>query len=143
MVIAIIVYVVLAIVVGVVADNIGRSGFGFGLLALLMSPILALLILAVIGRSEKSIMLSEYTKEGIRRGLSYEVAQADAKKRLAGVNPYPITDEVITDETTETATTNATDDPTDASNAYSTGILVMVLVLLSVGVLFICAFAFS
>ncbi|MGN0006897.1 MAG: hypothetical protein ACI35T_02240 [Alistipes sp.] len=90
--IAIIVYVVLAIVVGVVADNIGRSGFGFGLLALLMSPILALLILAVIGRSEKSIMLSEYTKEGIRRGLSYEDAQVDAKKRLAGVNPYPTTD---------------------------------------------------
>ena len=124
MVIAIIVYVVLAIVVGVVADNIGRSGFGFGLLALLMSPILALLILAVIGRSEKQQAL---------RQLRINAEIENIKNRNA----------ITTEETTETATTNATDDPTDASNAYSTGILVMVLVLLSVGVLFICAFAFS
>ena len=87
MVIAIIVYVVLAIVVGVVADNIGRSGFGFGLLALLMSPILALLILAVIGRSEKQQAL---------RQLRINAEIENIKNRNA----------TTTEETTETATTD-------------------------------------
>ena len=43
------------IVVGVTANEMGRSGFGFFMLSLLISPILTLLVLIAIGKNENVI----------------------------------------------------------------------------------------
>jgi hypothetical protein len=43
----------LAIIAGFIASNKGRSGFGFFLLSLLLSPILGLVIAAVISPVNK------------------------------------------------------------------------------------------
>jgi hypothetical protein len=45
-------WLVLAVVVGIVASNRGRSGFGYFLLSLILSPLIGLIILLILGRNE-------------------------------------------------------------------------------------------
>lgn len=55
MIIAFVLWLFFSICVGALAQHFGRSGGGYGLLALLISPLLALAVLLAAGRSRKGI----------------------------------------------------------------------------------------
>jgi uncharacterized membrane protein YiaA len=52
---ALFVWLLLAILIGVWAANRGRSGFGYFVLALLLSPLIGFIIVAVIGPSRDAV----------------------------------------------------------------------------------------
>lgn len=55
-----VVYIILVILVAAWAGQWGRSAGGFGLLALVISPLLAAIVLLIMGRGEVGPSLSEY-----------------------------------------------------------------------------------
>ena len=58
-------WIFLAILVGVVASNWGRSGFGYFLLAVLLSPLLGGIILLAAGKNERAV-----TQQAVATGRS-------------------------------------------------------------------------
>jgi len=64
--------VILAIIVGFVANGMGHSGFGFFILSLIISPILALLILLVIGKNKD--VIEERERPNIEIGKIGEIS---------------------------------------------------------------------
>ena len=81
-----IIYIALIITTAGVATRVGRSSIGYALLAFVCSPLVALVILAVLGRTEenqaKRNIQFTYIEEEIRNGLSFEEAKQAAKYRL-------------------------------------------------------------
>lgn len=59
MVYIVIAWVVLAFIVSVIASSVGRNFFGYFILSIITSPILALIILCIFGRSDKEQALRE------------------------------------------------------------------------------------
>ena len=65
--IGIIVWLVLAILVGVFANNKGRSGVGFFLLAVLLSPLIGLVIALLVSPNEKALESEAIANGGLKK----------------------------------------------------------------------------
>lgn len=53
MVLVVIIWIVLSILIGMMANNYGRNVVGFVLIAVLLSPLIAFIILLVVGKTEE------------------------------------------------------------------------------------------
>jgi hypothetical protein len=74
------VWLVLSIIVGVIAHNKARSGFGFFLLALILSPLIGI-IAALIAKPNQAELEKRRLKSGSERKCPYcaELVRKEAK----------------------------------------------------------------
>ena len=71
---------VLSIIAGVIASNKGRSGFGFFLLALLLSPLIGILAALIASRNESEIDAQALASgQGKKCSFCAEIIRPDAR----------------------------------------------------------------
>ncbi|GLT13866.1 zinc ribbon domain-containing protein [Vibrio algivorus] len=70
-------WIILSIIVGSLATKYGRSGFGFFVLSLLLSPLVGGLILLIAGRTIENELEREVIKERMRESAYQKVNTED------------------------------------------------------------------
>lgn len=70
-------WVILSIIVGSLATKYGRSGFGFFLLSLLLSPLIGGIILLIAGRTIENELEREAIKDRMRESAYQKVNTED------------------------------------------------------------------
>jgi len=68
-------WIAFCIVVGVAANARGRNGFGWFALALLISPLIALLLVLVMERRNVEKRTPDFQPESVHEGIPYRIAQ--------------------------------------------------------------------
>lgn len=126
----IIAWVVLAFIAGVIASSIGRNFFGYFFLSLITSPVLALIILSIFGRSEKEQALRE---------LRITAEIEEIKKQREKVAQEEAEDEASQAQTTTATSSKTSEDDDDW--ATSLGVVGVILVMFII-VVVICKVAF-
>lgn len=67
------IWIILSIIVGSLATKYGRSGFGFFVLSLLLSPLIGAVILLIAGRTIQNELEREAIKERAREAIYNKV----------------------------------------------------------------------
>lgn len=88
-------WVIASIVVGMWAGGRGRSGGGWFLIAVLVSPLLAWLILLVIGKNEQAVEAAAISEGGMRKcPMCAELVKREAIKcKHCGAELPPLEEE--------------------------------------------------
>ncbi|TVO37374.1 zinc ribbon domain-containing protein [Vibrio algivorus] len=77
------VWVILSIIVGSLATKYGRSGFGFFVLSLLLSPLVGGIVLIIAGRTIQNELEREAIKEKVRKHIYQKVQEEHFKEKAS------------------------------------------------------------
>jgi ribosomal protein L37AE/L43A len=77
----IITWLIFSILVAVLADNWGRSGFGYFLLSIVLSPLIGILVLAISGKNSDELEKAQITNNKLTKcPFCKELVKPDAVK---------------------------------------------------------------